>query len=306
MQSLLLDKLYRVTQGVEYLKRHINEHFFLFKEAGIGPWLISSSNHSIIKEYDEKHYFVIPFVQGQYGVALHTIRSLPPCIPEINTLPKRRVFHFANEHAETLLLEILSQQAESLVRTENKDQESQLDKLANDIDAIDTKLTYGMFVVGGLSAIFNPAVGAAIAAKAALPSITGLVNKHGIRPIAEKYSQNTLEKEIQSAQENVLKEFSEGDTIKLVNPMLSRLEKALKTSEQEYDPLIDEAFFGHSLDVLEKEQWVFLTVEALSHVYQEIIDSPRLHSEACLGEEDIRWLTYLFDGYLTPVKSRGN
>ncbi|KZN49742.1 hypothetical protein [Pseudoalteromonas luteoviolacea] len=305
MQSLLLDQLHRVTQGVGHLKRHINKHFILFKDSGIGPWFISSSNHSKIKEFDEKHYFVIPFVQGQYGVALHTIRSLPPCIPEIKTLPKRRVFHFANEHAETLLSEILSQQAESLVRVKKAGQESQLDKLANDIDALDTKLTYGMFVVGGLSAFLNPAVGAAIAAKAALPSITGLVNRHGIRPLAEKYSQNYLEKEIQSAQEKVLEEFSEGDTIKLVNPMLSRLEKALQTSEQEYDPLLDEAFYGSNLGILEKDQWALLTVEALSHVYQEILDSPQLHNQACLGEEDIRWLTYLFDGYLTPVKSRG-
>lgn len=270
----------------------------MFKDTVVGLPLLSSFYPSKVLGVDEKHYFVIPYELGVHKVALHTIRSLPEGIPEVNTLPKRRVFHFANAHAEQLLSHILSEQTESMVRAQKGDQQSRLEQLADDIDALDTKLTYGMLVIGGLSALVNPAVGAAIAAKAALPSITGLVNKHGIRPLGERLSEASVEKQIKLAQLNVQKEFSEGDVIKLVNPILARLETALRTNEQEYDPLMDEAFNGTDYSVIEKEQWKVLTVDALSHVYQDVIENQDLHEKACLGAEDIRWLSYLFKGYL--------
>ena len=59
-------------------------------------------------EYDEKHYFVIPYRLSETGFSLHTIRCLPKNVHELNDLPKRRVFHFANEYAEgTLKLPLL-------------------------------------------------------------------------------------------------------------------------------------------------------------------------------------------------------
>ncbi|AOT08816.1 hypothetical protein [Pseudoalteromonas luteoviolacea] len=295
MQNSVLNKLQALAGQVG---SEINNQFTVLRETAVGLPLFASFYPSKVQDVDEKHYFVIPYELGVHKVALHTIRSLPMGVPEVNTLPKRRVFHFANSHAEELLSHILSEQTESIVRAQKSDQQSRLEQLADDIDVLDTKLTYGMLVIGGLSALVNPAVGAAIAAKAALPSITGLVNKHGIRPLGEKLSEASVQKQIELALLNVQKEFSEGDVIKLVNPILARLETALRTNEQEYDPLIDEAFNGTDFSVIEKEQWKVLTVDALSHVYQDVIENQDLHEKACLGAEDIRWLSYLFKGYL--------
>ena len=50
-------------------------------------------------QYDEKHYFVIPYHLSKVGITLHTMRCIPDGVPEINELPKRRVFHFPNAHA---------------------------------------------------------------------------------------------------------------------------------------------------------------------------------------------------------------
>ncbi|WP_155250784.1 hypothetical protein [Pseudoalteromonas luteoviolacea] len=80
----------------------------------------------------------------------------------------------------------------------------------------------------------------------------------------------------------------------MINPVLSRLYRALET----YEPLLDDAFNGGDLGEHEKEEWLELTVEALAHVYEDILQQSKLHLQACLGEEDIRWLNYLFKGYL--------
>ena len=48
-------------------------------------------------QYDEKHYFVIPYKLSPTGFSLHTMRYLLTGAPEVNDLPKRRIFHFPNE-----------------------------------------------------------------------------------------------------------------------------------------------------------------------------------------------------------------
>ena len=113
-------------------------------------------------QYDEKHYFVIPYQLSEYKFALHTMRCLPNSVPEINNLPKRRIFHFPNERSEVMLKEYLRQSAEEIVRDRSKDNPNSLEYLANEIDSLDKKLTYGMLLVGGLAAIVNPLLGAGI------------------------------------------------------------------------------------------------------------------------------------------------
>lgn len=86
----------------------------LFQEKVDGlPVFVSSekSDKFEAKEYDEKHYFVIPFELSEYKFALHTMRCLPNGVPEINNLPKRRVFHFPHEHAEDMLKSYMRQTA---------------------------------------------------------------------------------------------------------------------------------------------------------------------------------------------------
>ncbi|GDY28008.1 hypothetical protein AHAT_38980 [Agarivorans sp. Toyoura001] len=261
------------------------------------PVIVSLERTEAAKQkYDEKHYFVIPFHLCEAGFTLHTMRSLPNSVPEINDLPKRRIFHFPNEHYEATLREHLLSSAKDLCYENNADKLNPLESLANDIDQLDSKLTYGMIIVGGVAAIFNPLVGVGIAAKAVLPSISGLLAKHTLRPLGERLSRNQVEKEAKNAEKAVLKQFSESSTLKVTNPILQELELTLRTNQDQHDPLTDPNLSIGSIPELDNESWRNLTERAVYHVYHEVVDNPKVHDAAKLGPEDIRWLKHLFVG----------
>lgn len=246
--------------------------------------------------YDEKHYFVIPFHLCEAGFSLHTMRSLPSHVPEINDLPKRRIFHFPNEHYEATLRRYMVDSAKELAYENNPNKVSSLEGLANDIDALDSKLTYGMLIVGGIAALFNPLVGAGIAAKAITPSVSGMLTKYGLRPVGEKLTQSQLEQQAKEAEQNVLKQFSESNTLKVINPILQEIEFALRTNEKQHDPLMDPNLSNGSIPELPNESWRDLTERAVFHVYKEVVDNSSQHTAAQLGPEDIRWLKLMFIG----------
>jgi len=239
---------------------------------------------------DEKHYFVVPFMLSDVNIALHTMRCLPEGVPEVNDLPKRRVFHFPNSHSEAMVRDLLLNHAKEYVETNHSLDSNTLINLANDIDSLDKKLTYGMFLVGGIAAIANPLLGAGIAAKALLPGAAGLLSKYGIRPASEKLSESQLEKQIQQAKDKVQNDFESASTIQVVNPILQELELALRTAEKEHDPIIDFNLASGNIRELDSERWRELTETAIHHIYSEVVDKPEKHKEACLGPEDIRWL----------------
>lgn len=243
-------------------------------------------------EFDEKHYFVVPYKISEHGFALHSLRNLPKGAPEVNELPKRRVFHFADEYGEGMLRTFMKEQAEENISAQNRT--NSLHELANDIDALDKKLTYGMLLVGGLAALVNPLVGAGIALKAVLPGASGLISKYGLRPVADKLSQNQLKSAIEDAKLKVDQDFQAGNTLSVINPILVHLKHMLETNESEYDPLIDIDFSSGSITELENEQWRYLTETAICHTYKEVYNNQRLHDAAHLGPEDIRWLKVLY------------
>ncbi len=249
-------------------------------------------------EYDEKHYFVIPYRLSETGFSLHTIRCLPKNVHELNDLPKRRVFHFANEYAEGTLKLHMLETAQALAHDSEVTGISTLESLADNIDALDTKLTYGMLLVGGLAAIVNPLVGAGIAAKALLPGVGSLVSKYGLRPVGEKQTQAKMDQATELAQARVMQEFSEANTIKVINPILQELELALNTEASEHDPLLDPNLGDGSLPELDNERWRELTGTAMFNVYREVYEDPSQHQAADLGPEDIRWFKLLFEPLL--------
>ena len=223
------------------------------------------------------------------------MRCLPVSVPEVNNLPKRRVFHFPNEHSENELNKYMRESAREIVQYSSETKLSTLEELANDIDSLDKKLTYGMLLVGGVAAIFNPLIGAGIAAKALLPGVAGLANKYGLRPAGEKLSKLQLEKEIKDAQDRVTSDFEHSSTLRVINPILQELEFALRTTEAEHDPLLDPNLADGSIPEIEHERWRELTETAVCHVYKEAYDNPKLHQKAGLGPEDIRWLKTMFE-----------
>ncbi|WP_152996184.1 hypothetical protein [Pseudoalteromonas sp. H105] len=244
--------------------------------------------------YDEKHYFVIPFELSEYKFALHTMRCLPKGVPEVNNLPKRRVFHFAHEHAEAGLRQYMLHSTDEIMREQAVGQTNTLQELANSIDELDRKLTYGMLLVGGLAAIANPLLGASIAAKAVLPSITGLLNKYGLRASADKLSRYQLEKEINAAQSSIIEEFEAANTVQVINPILQELDLTLRTTEAEHDPLSSFNLADGHLPEFQDEKWRELTEVAICHVYKDVFNNPSLHKQANLEAKDLRWLKLMF------------
>jgi len=246
-------------------------------------------------QYDEKHYFVIPYELSEYKFALHTMRCLPSAVPEINNLPKKRIFHFPNEHSEEMLKGYMRQSAEELVRDSCENNPSNLESLANQIDSLDKKLTYGMLLAGGLAAIVNPLLGVGIAAKAMLPGVSTLFSKYGLRPTGEKLSKYQLDKAIKEAEEHIAKEFEGANTLQIINPILQELELALRTTESQHDPLTGANLADGSIPELEGERWRELTEVAICNVYEEAYETSSLHMQANLGPEDLRWLKIMFE-----------
>ncbi|WP_444882907.1 hypothetical protein [Microbulbifer sp. PSTR4-B] len=270
----------------------------VFQEVVAGLPIFSSAERSenFMQRYDEKHYFVIPYQLSQTGFTLHTMRCLPDDAPEVNDLPKRRIFHFPNSHYEGSLRKFMVESAVELSLERGNSGKSSLERLADDIDKLDRKLTVGMLLVGGVAAVFNPLIGAGLAAKAVLPGMSGLVNKFGLRPAGEKLSELQSKKMLRQAEEDVAKQFSESNTLKVINPILQELELALRTTEAQHDPLTDPNLADGSIPELDSERWRELTERAVYHVYKDVYRDKRLAKKAQLGPEDLRWFEVLFAG----------
>lgn len=283
---------------VDKTTEEIESSYSTLKEMVNGLPILSSTEKSAKysgQQFDEKHYFVIPYALSDYGFALHTMRCLPDSAPDINNLPKRRVFHFPNEHSENMLKKYMLESAEDLILERSENTPNTLESLANDIDSLDNKLTYGMLVVGGIAAIANPIVGATIAAKALLPSVSGVINKYGIRSSGKKLKEYQLGKSLKESEAYIDKEFKGSNTLQIINPILQELELLLRTNESQHDPLIDPDLSMGSIKELDDERWRELTDVAICHVYQDVYNTPKLHSKAKLGPEDLRWLKIKFE-----------
>ena len=256
------------------------------------PIFMSVENSNEAQEYDEKHYFVIPFALSDYGFALHTMRSLPKGVSEVNDLPKRRIFHFPNADTEPQLRAYMRKSARHIVESRVDEGSNTLESLANDLDALDKKLTYGMLLVGGLAAIVNPLLGAGIAAKAVLPSVAGLASKYGLRPAGEKLKEYQKNSSVKEAESHVEQEFQSANTLKVINPILQELELIL--SDIEHDPLTDPNLASGTITELNEEAWRPLTETAVGRVYQDVYNHSKLHSKAGLNQQDIKWLELTF------------
>lgn len=289
-----------VTTRVESLIGELDSGLNTLRDvvAGLPVFVSLERGQSTSTKYDEKHYFVIPYHLSESGFLLHTMRSLPQDALEVNDLPKRRVFHFPNEHYEGTLRKYMLSAARNMAYESSMEDISTIEKLADEIDSLDSKLTYGMLFVGGVAAIFNPLIGAGIAAKALLPSISGSLAKYGLKPLGEKATKAQVEKKAKEAESHVLKQFSESTTLKVVNPILNELEFALRTTEDVHDPLSDPNLADAPIKELNDGDWRNLTELAICHVYKDVIKDKSKHQDARLGPEDIRWLEVLLAGKL--------
>ncbi|ARU56997.1 hypothetical protein OLMES_2953 [Oleiphilus messinensis] len=245
-------------------------------------------------QYDERHYFVIPYLLSETGFKLQTMRYLPNSVPGVNDLPKRRIFHLPNTHFEAALREYMVGCAVEICDERAQHKKHALERLAESIDSIHLKLTCGIILIAGAVAILNPLVGARIAAMALVPGVGGLLSKHVLKRLGQKLAKSQANQKARLAKASVLQQFSEVDTLRVVNPVLQELELMLRTTEAEHDPLIDPNLADGSIPELGNERWRPLTEAAVYHCYRDIVNDKSMHTKAGLGPEDLRWLEVLF------------
>lgn len=244
------------------------------------------------QQFDEKHYFVIPFRQSEIGYSLHSIRCLPKDVPPINDLPKKRIFHVPNEETDELVKTLLLETA--AIAPPEKEEGDRLGdplmNLADQIDQVDGKVTNGILLIGGLVAFLNPLVGAGIAAKALIPGLAGAVSKFGLRSVGKVANDMQLNSDIRQAENEVLMEFKGSETVKLLNPVIRELEMSLNTSESEHDPLLSFDFETVTFDGAPDRRLLRLTCQAITNQYEPALASERAAKQAGLRGKEYRWL----------------
>lgn len=262
-------------------------------------WLFGSTETSSSYEHglvDEKHYFLVPDRRSESGYSLYVMRCLPNGVPPLNDLPKRRLFHLPNEHALPTLQHILLADARETANNTTASPQSfgsRLKEIADQIDRLDGKVFNGVLLIGGLVALINPLAGAVVAMKALIPSIGLLLSKYGLHYAGDLANTREMTHRIQVAEKDVLKQFQDSGTESLVNPLLTQFDRALDTSEFEYDPVLhfntDEIAFGER----DRDRMFKLTCQAICNTYEDVVNNRAMWTKAKLGPEDIRFLTLL-------------
>lgn len=177
-------------------------------------------------KFDEKHYFLIPDSASDDGYSLYVMRSLPAGVPPINDLEKRRLLHLPSDGALPMLEHIVVKDARyqaSVEAVSNNFVTSNLNSLIDEIDKVDGKVFNGVLLLGGLIALANPLAGAAVALKAAVPSIGLTVSKYGLKAVSETATNMDVAQQIKRAEKDVKAQFKSAKTVSVINPLLHHM-----------------------------------------------------------------------------------
>jgi len=256
----------------------------------------STTTSGVEQKFDERHYFLVPDTRSDDGYSLVVTRCLPEGVPPINELPKRRVLHLPNAESEAMLRLLLVRQAkadELAKPSASKTLGDRAKEIADYIDALDDRVFGGVLLIGGLVAIFNPLAGAAIAAKSLIPSLGMLASKYGLRVAEESLNQSELKRRVMLAEKDVLNQFRGSKTHQQVNAILTITEHALRTAEDEYDPMLELHNLMHQDHTSEQRRLLVLASSAVLNVFEAAIQSQPEANRVGLGREDVRFLEVL-------------
>jgi hypothetical protein len=147
-------------------------------------------------------------------------------VPPINDLEKRRLLHLPSEGALPMLEHIVIKDARERASADAVSSNfvsSNLDSLIDEIDKVDGKVFGGVLLLGGLVALANPLAGAAVAMKAAVPSIGLLVSKYGLKVVSETATNMDIAQQIRRAEKEVKTQFKSAKTVSVINPVLHHM-----------------------------------------------------------------------------------
>ena len=248
------------------------------------------------QKFDERHYLLVPDRRCEDGYSLVVTRCLPDGVPPINELPKRRVLHLPSVEAESMLRSLLIRQARAAELSKPSPGKSIADRareLADYIDVLDGRVFGGVLLIGGLVAVFNPLAGAAIAAKSLIPSLGMLASKYGLRVAEESLNQSDMKRKAKQAEKDVLDQFRGSQAEQHVNAILTITDRALRTTEDEFDPMLELHTLMQSELLAEERRMLQLAGSAVLDVFDTAMRSSLESHKARLGPEDLRYLEVL-------------
>lgn len=256
---------------------------------------VAAQNDSV--ERDEHHYFLVPTPFAEVGYAVYTVRRMPEGRNVGDDLPPLRVFHLPAEGAEDRLADLVLavRDRESEPGEAGGSIADRLYRVADEIDRHERMVTGGILLIGGAVAISNPLLGVGIAAKALLPSIGALLSREGLKLAGDKlkgFSDRRKRAQQEAADKAARKEFDRIPLSSLVNPILSELDRALRTDAMEFDPSREVDLGAVSVEGWNQRELVQLTARAISETYGDA-NGAVVAPEFRFGREDRRWIEEL-------------
>jgi hypothetical protein len=267
--------------------RSVNE---VFMNMRIFSALTASSAENT--EHDETHYILVPLPGTQGKHAVYTKRVLPPDTGAVNSLPKSRIFHVADEAGKThleqqLIANLVSDR--SVQTSANSELADTLDKLADQIDGEIDKISGGLILIGGVVALVNPLLGVGIAAKALLPSIGAKASKAGAGYVGNMIRNWNLTQAQSKLRKEATTEVRRLKPVIYPNPVLRSLDAIVTNPNTDYDPAFDRRNW---IDHFEPPHYYLATVEAIQEVYKTSFDFKEtgIHQQS-----HVSWIKSLLD-----------
>ncbi len=120
-----------------------------------------------------------------------------------------------------------------------------------------------------------------------------LASKYGLRVAEEMLDQADMKRRVKQAEKDVLNQFRGSTADQYVNAILTILERALRTTEDEFDPMLDLHSLLQGELLAEDRRMMQLASSAVLDVFDTAIRSPKEAKKAGLGPEDLRFLEVL-------------
>jgi hypothetical protein len=120
-----------------------------------------------------------------------------------------------------------------------------------------------------------------------------LASKYGLRVAEESLNQADMQRKAKQAEKDVLNQFRGSQTQQYVNKILTITERALRTSEDKFDPMLELHSVLQSDLTAEDRRMLRLAATAVLDVYDTAMRSTREAKVAGLEPEDLRFLAVL-------------
>ncbi len=120
-----------------------------------------------------------------------------------------------------------------------------------------------------------------------------LASKYGLRVAEESLNQADMKRKVKQAEKEVLSQFRGSQAEQHVNAILTITERALRTTEEVFDPMFELHALLQSGLPAEGRRMLQLAASAVLDVFDSALQTSREANKAGLGPEDLRFLDVL-------------